>query len=980
MLRRPLLCLALAACGGAGTPPGPSHLRINEIVPDNDGTLVDEDGQADDWLELYNPGPEPVELSSFTLLSGGAPPQPLPSQKLAAGQAVVLWADGNRAQGPRHLGFKLAAKGEHLVLRAADGTVADELSYPEMATNEAYARLPDGTGAFQRCRYTSPGRANGATCGPPPPPDLPPEVAFQPFVWHDPPPAKPLVFTEVALFPAHFVEVANTSDAPVPLGGLHLRLAPQLPGAPWPGPEDGIDVPLDGTVGPGQRLVVALDEAALGPALAALGPEREGVLTLFGAGPQPIDRLEFARIPDGATLGRFPERADGPGAAWQLCAAATPGQPNDRCDPIASRAVGDRVRQLLTPADFAALADGGTEVDSQSVKFLVDFGAGGEVHFLSSRDWALHYTFIRERIDHQPKLNRCDPAEAALFEAGWREFSDREYFKSDGRRYLMGTLVRYGGSGARTVEFARGDVITGPQMRQAFFAVMAKVPDPQSWSVRPQAPDQVSAARTVEGTLPLLDPNAPFRGVTYQPLTPGVGYGVLRFVRATELATAALGPDVIVVTDDVPNDIPLVGGVVTEAFQTPLSHVSILSRNRGIPNMALTGARTDGRLAPLLEKLVRLEVSGGGFTLTEATAAEAQAFWDKRRPQGPPVAPRLDTSVRGIVDLRGRGLDDLPSIGAKAAQLAELGRLVSTDQECPGAFPVPPDAFAVPVVHSLEHFQQSGAAAVLARWRADPGFAVDPRVRSQGLAEVRAAILAHPVDPAVLAAVEQAALARFGHHRFRLRSSSNTEDLPSFSGAGLYTSISAAVGDSDRTIADGLRTVWSSLWNLRAFDERALALIDSGQAAMGVLAHQAYDGVERANGVCVSRDILDPTRSDIDYINAQVGEASVTNPAPGITSEQMRFEPWETPPITYQSHSSLTDAPVMKVEEVRRLACYLRTAHAHFRAKLDPESKNRWFAIEFEFKLVGPERQLVIKQGRPYGFGTAVVPPDCREF
>ena len=121
-------------------------------------------------------------------------------------------------------------------------------------------------------------------------------------------------------------------------------------------------------------------------------------------------------------------------------------------------------------------------------------------------------------------------------------------------------------------------------------------------------------------------------------------------------------------------------------------------------------------------------------------------------------------------------------------------------------------------------------------------------------------------------------------------------------------------------------------------------------------------------------------RRQPDSVNAQVGEASVTNPAPGITSEQLRFEPWQDPPITYQSHSSLTPSPVMKVEEVRRLACFLRTAHAHFRAKLDPQAQNRWFAIEFEFKLVGPERQLVIKQGRPYGFGTAVVPPDCREF
>src|SRR3954468_6834425 len=117
-MRRALLALLLLACSSASTVPStpdagpPAPLRINEPVPDNDGTLVDEDGQADDWLELYNPGPEPVELSSFPLTNVGAAPQPLPAQTLGAGQAVVLWADNTRSQGPRHLGFKLSAKGE----------------------------------------------------------------------------------------------------------------------------------------------------------------------------------------------------------------------------------------------------------------------------------------------------------------------------------------------------------------------------------------------------------------------------------------------------------------------------------------------------------------------------------------------------------------------------------------------------------------------------------------------------------------------------------------------------------------------------------------------------------------------------------------------------------------------------------------------------------------------------------------------------
>jgi hypothetical protein len=395
--------------------------------------------------------------------------------------------------------------------------------------------------------------------------------------------------------------------------------------------------------------------------------------------------------------------------------------------------VGDRLRQLQSPGDLAALAAGGAEVDSQAVKFVVDRQAdpGGEhpaVHFLSSRTWPLHYQFVRERIYLHPHLDRCSPIEAPVFDAGWQEFSDREYYKTEGRRFLLGTLVRYGGANLQSVEFERADLITGPQMQHAFRLVAARLPDPAAWVLRVQGARQVEALRPLEATLPLVDADAPFRGVRLQPMDPGVAFGLLRFVPAGELgADTTLGQDVVLITDDVPNDVPLVGGLITEAFQTPLSHVSILSRNRGTPNMALRDARNDGRVKPLLDQLVRLEVQAGTFDLRAATAAEAQAFRAMRRPPGPRVAPRLDTNLRGLQELAGRGLEDLPSVGAKAAQLAELMRIESADPACAGHIPTPPIALAIPVVHSLDHAAASGATTLLASHRARPEFAADPR-------------------------------------------------------------------------------------------------------------------------------------------------------------------------------------------------------------------------------------------------------------
>jgi hypothetical protein len=348
---------------------------------------------------------------------------------------------------------------------------------------------------------------------------------------------------------------------------------------------------------------------------------------------------------------------------------------------------------------------------------------------------------------------------------------------------------------------------------------------------------------------------------------------VLTFVPSVDLQGAGLGPHSLVITDGVPNDLPFVGGLITEAFQTPLAHINVLSRARGTPNMALTDARTHPRLAPLLGKLVRLDVEAADFAVREASPEEAEAFWEAQHPSGPRVVPPSNPSVRGIQPLEARRFADAPAIGTKAAQFAELYRVVEPYSNC-GAdtvpLRVPGRAFAIPVAHYLDHLRASGADELLVELEADPAFRTDPAVRAEGLESLRSLMLATPVESELLAAVESAIEERFGAARVRLRSSSNTEDLPEFNGAGLHTSVSAEVGSTKLSVEDGLRTVWASLWNLRAYDEREFANIEQSRAAMGVLVHLAMPG-EAAQGVAISRNMLDVTRNGIYTINAQVG-------------------------------------------------------------------------------------------------------------
>jgi len=293
---------------------------------------------------------------------------------------------------------------------------------------------------------------------------------------------------------------------------------------------------------------------------------------------------------------------------------------------------------------------------------------------------------------------------------------------------------------------------------------------------------------------------------------------------------------------------------------------------------------------------------------------------------------------------------------------------------------VPARAFAIPFSHYLDHFLSSGAAFLLLELEQDPQFRADPAAHADGLLRVRELMLTHPVDPVLLTEVEAAIQERFGDLKVRFRSSSNTEDLTTFNGAGLHTSTSADIEGSSSSVEDALRLVWSSLWNTRAYDERAFGNVDQPQAAMAVLVHEAWQ--EAAQGVAISRNALHATRESEYYINAQIGEASVTNPAPGTTSDEIVYTP---PPrrakADYQARSSLSRGKdVLSFAEIQNLGCALESVHLHFRPLLDPEQTNRLFAMQIEWKLIGPERRLLVKQARPYNFGTIDAPTDCREF
>lgn len=166
--------LALVALGAAclysaeqtGTEEqGDSHrVIINEICAHNLTGLQDGNGDCGDWIELYNPGDEPVDLAGWTLTDDEDDPE---QWAFPAGTVLerylILFADGTDQQdgaGYYHTNFGLKTRGETLYLYDADGKLVDQLEYPKQDFDITYGRSlgnKDSAGTFATA---TPGAAN----------------------------------------------------------------------------------------------------------------------------------------------------------------------------------------------------------------------------------------------------------------------------------------------------------------------------------------------------------------------------------------------------------------------------------------------------------------------------------------------------------------------------------------------------------------------------------------------------------------------------------------------------------------------------------------------------------------------------------------------------------------------------------------------------------------------------------------------------
>jgi hypothetical protein len=441
-----------------------------------------------------------------------------------------------------------------------------------------------------------------------------------------------------------------------------------------------------------------------------------------------------------------------------------------------------------------------------------------------------------------------------------------------------------------------------------------------------------------------------FKGINFIPLNTGDAEGYVQIIRADNKAVPCLDHTSIVVYERLPNDLPLVGGAITVEVQTPLSHVNVKSINRGTINFYWKDAIQ--KLAKFEGKPVRIHIAAGQkepdiellIPETKPTDVdfnkarkEIDAFWTARRPQinfalHSNLIPEELISFKAAFPKKINADDHqkwVETMGAKATNIAVLNNaaLISgLEIKTPDGYGIPfsyydqfmnePQTWSTgshespnQVIHSL--LEKNGllteelhsfcqAQPILENIRNTILLSMPPK-NWKLLSLLKEQIIDNPNSP----------IAQNQVPRIRLRSSTNSEDLDGFSGAGLYESNGVnfykrndldhsfqknqpkAWGKIQTDLIVAIKNLYASVWSDRAFAEREWYSIYGEKhfaVKMAIAVHQAFplrsfgDGVtpapllENANGVAISRNIYRPAQPEQVYINGQHLDFAITNP------------------------------------------------------------------------------------------------------
>ncbi|MDM7920803.1 MAG: PEP/pyruvate-binding domain-containing protein [Pyrinomonadaceae bacterium] len=512
------------------------------------------------------------------------------------------------------------------------------------------------------------------------------------------------------------------------------------------------------------------------------------------------------------------------------------------------------IPRVDSQADFDKIArtyHQGTPYSLPHAMFAIDRRDGNKVYYIDSMRFRFHKDFLYATY---------------LIPLG-ADVHKPVYIDED-RRFIVGSVAWQRTVEKFTWELWEGDMATAELIKTAHEAINKSFFKPVAYKPNSLRQEDVSAKLEIPRVLQ-SDIN---KNQEYLALNPGRAVGRIHVIEKLD-DTVEIGDNEIVVLKELPLSLPPVRGIIVAKPSSPLSHVNVLAKGWGIPNIYVKDA--DKLLADKHTYVWELEATLTDYKLKPVDADKLRTEFISPNQQIPPV----DLNVKKLTAFGEMRKTDSVAFGAKAANLGEI-----LNAKVPGI--TVPDGFSVPFYWYERFMATNGLDKKMEAMTEEYDFVHNPRYRRQKLEELRAAIQAGKFDPALRREIVRKWGTQLKWAPVFIRSSSNAEDLPNFSGAGLYSSVFNVRRANE--LIEGVKKVWASLWKFEAFEARVRNYVSQRDVYMSALIQVGVD--MQKGGVMITKDPFNNTPGEAVYLSAVCGHNSAVVNNTGLP-EQVLFLP-----------------------------------------------------------------------------------------
>lgn len=310
-----------------------------------------------------------------------------------------------------------------------------------------------------------------------------------------------------------------------------------------------------------------------------------------------------------------------------------------------------------------------------------------QLYFLHSKDFTFHYEFCYSQLNYTLELH---------------DFNKLNYSNHARRRFLLGNVNYFKTLDKYVLEISSVDLMNVASILELHKQISEATFFGKKLHFLLNTPRLQNEQDLFATSIAVISPVEIYATIDYQAISTYKGQGILRFINDFETEKATIKSNDIIVLRETPLYLPRVAGIISTEFQTPLSHLSILGKNRKIPIAAYKKAFDSKELRQLANKPITYVVTNDTFHVT--INHKLSQINNKQKK----IKLTYDLQCDSLINLNKIAKKAHTYIGHKAANFAILYELSKK-----GNFKTPESAFAIPFHFYNNHVLNSKAQKLI---------------------------------------------------------------------------------------------------------------------------------------------------------------------------------------------------------------------------------------------------------------------------